>query len=241
MSQRFRLTVLLLALALVAAMVAGCGGGTPADKDQPAAGSKQAVSDNKDTGVPLADLFVKERVKKVDSMSFDSIFTDQANNQKTTAKMWIKGQQTKVQTTDPAGNTIINIMKPDVLYMVMPAEKTAMKYPLPKDKEAKDPVTITESEKWNPAYFKDGGRVVVDGKQCRLVEHQEQNWGEKYYIWEEYGFPVKVETFQDGKPLNVMEFKNLTVNSVADSEFELPAGVQVMDLPVGIQGSFSDG
>lgn len=51
-----------------------------------------------------------------------------------------------------------------------------------------------------------------------------------FYVWEEYGFPLKVEYYENGKPADAVEYKNVAVNNVPDSAFDLPAGVQTQEV-----------
>jgi len=90
-----------------------------------------------------------------------------------------------------------------------------------------DPLAYTRSPDWNPAKFKDAGQATVDGKKCRVLEALAEGKGVKFYVWEEYGFPLKVEYYENGKPADAMEYKNVAVNNVPDSVFDLPAGVQI--------------
>ncbi|NLB18936.1 MAG: hypothetical protein GX825_09475 [Syntrophomonadaceae bacterium] len=49
------------------------------------------------------------------------------------------------------------------------------------------------------------------------------------WIWKDYGLPLKVETIVEGESL-VIEYKNINIGEIDDSMFELPAGIEVMDL-----------
>jgi hypothetical protein len=92
-----------------------------------------------------------------------------------------------------------------------------------------DPLAYTESEDWEPGRYEDLGQETVDGKPCRVLQAEEAGVVTKLYVWEEWGFPIKVETIENGGITHTMEYRNLKLNSVADSEFDLPAGVQVME------------
>ena len=82
-------------------------------------------------------------------------------------------------------------------------------------------------EEYNPVIV---GSEVVDGKDCWVVEASAEGVSTKYWIWKEKGFPVKVEVdTAEGK--TTMEYKNIDFGNIPDSEFELPAGVQIMEMP----------
>jgi len=51
----------------------------------------------------------------------------------------------------------------------------------------------------------------------------------KMWVREDYGIPIRVEAdSQEGKA--VMEYKNLQIGPQPAEKFQLPAGVQVMDM-----------
>ena len=220
--------LLIVALLLIAVLTAaGCGGGVDGGKNQ------QSQSNDKATGSSLEGLFAKDKIMKVKSMSFESVFKDESDNTESFAKMWIKGRNIKAEMPNPEGGVMITLIKPDAMYAVDLENKTAMKIALQQDKsiEQNNPLYFTESDIWNPVNFRDEGEAMFDGKKCRVLAFREQNseW-EKYYVWEEYGLPLKIERYENGKLIHTSEFKNITVNKVPDSEFELPAGIEILEM-----------
>jgi len=50
------------------------------------------------------------------------------------------------------------------------------------------------------------------------------------WIWKEKGFPIRIEmTSIEGT--FIIEYKNIEFTDVPDSMFELPEGVQIVDIP----------
>ncbi|MDA8096172.1 MAG: hypothetical protein RDV00_00565 [Clostridia bacterium] len=72
------------------------------------------------------------------------------------------------------------------------------------------------------------GQDTVDGKKCSVYKTTDEGSKAKVWLWEEYGFPIRVESLADGQTV-VVEYKNIKVDDIPASMFELPAGVQVME------------
>ena len=53
------------------------------------------------------------------------------------------------------------------------------------------------------------------------------------WIWEEHGLPIKTITQTDEGDYTT-EIKNIEFGTVSEDEFELPAGVEKMDIPGGM-------
>jgi outer membrane lipoprotein-sorting protein len=69
----------------------------------------------------------------------------------------------------------------------------------------------------------------VDGKVCLVVEYSYGGAKIKSWIWKEHGFPVRTETTTaDGT--TIIEFKNIDFGNIPDSMFEIPAGVQIIEM-----------
>jgi outer membrane lipoprotein-sorting protein len=74
------------------------------------------------------------------------------------------------------------------------------------------------------------GTETIDGKLCLVVEYTVQGLSTKAWIWQEYGFPLKVVT-ETAQGTTMVEYKNIDFSGIPDSEFQLPPGVQIMDMP----------
>jgi len=51
------------------------------------------------------------------------------------------------------------------------------------------------------------------------------------WLWTRHGWPIRTETVT-AKGTSVVELKNIDFGNIPDSMFELPAGVQIMELPM---------
>jgi outer membrane lipoprotein-sorting protein len=142
-----------------------------------------------------------------------------------TQKIWIKKNKMRTEMTTN-GVTVITLIDQDanVMYTYMPAEKIAMKTTL----NNTAPVPATDKAQSVESYSpKIVGTEIADGKVCLVVEYTADGTVTRMWIWKDRGFPVKVEaTGAEGKTL--IEYKNYDFGDIADSMFELPAGVQII-------------
>jgi outer membrane lipoprotein-sorting protein len=80
---------------------------------------------------------------------------------------------------------------------------------------------------YNPTIL---GTETIDGKVCLVVEYTVVEAATKAWIWEEHGFPIRVEvTTTEGT--TTVEYKNIEFVDIPDSMFELPPGVQIIGQP----------
>lgn len=73
------------------------------------------------------------------------------------------------------------------------------------------------------------GTETIDGKVCLVVEYTIQDTSIKMWIWQEHGFPLRVVTVTD-QDTPTINYTNISFANIPDSEFELPAGVQIVDM-----------
>jgi len=125
------------------------------------------------------------------------------------------------------GQALVYLIDSDAktMYAYIPAQNMAMKMDFSRAPEA-----ATESldlEAYNPVAI---GTETLDGKVCLVVEYTVQEVKAKSWIWKEKGFPIRMETASPQGTM-VMEFKNIEFVDIPDSMFELPAGVQILQMP----------
>jgi outer membrane lipoprotein-sorting protein len=231
-----------MALAVVSLLVAGCGGGeeaTPAPTPTPeptatvvatvtptlAPTATPAPTGTQPSG-ELAGIIGKASV--IDSLKYDMIVTG-ASMPTTTTKVWLKQKAGKMKTeTSVQGRLAIAIIDRNegAMYNYMPAQNLAYKMDISQAPES--PVTGMENlEGYDPTII---GSEVVDGKDCLVVEATYEGVKTKSWIWKEHGFPVKVVTTTPQGEMTI-EYKNIDFGDIPDSEFELPAGVQIVEIP----------
>ncbi len=76
----------------------------------------------------------------------------------------------------------------------------------------------------------DCGTAMINGKSCMVVQYMVGVAPAKMWLWQDYGLPIRVEaTTTQG--MTLMEYKNIQFGDIADSVFELPEGVQIIQQP----------
>lgn len=179
----------------------------------------------------LTEIFAK--AKGVSSLKYDMVATAPGEAAITT-KMWQKGKKMRMEGTFDGQNMdyLVDADK-QTAYMYMPAENMAMKMGLSNAHETVGESPTEQSEsvmKYNPVTV---GAEVIDGKSCLVIEYITETYNVKTWVWTEYGLPIRTES-TTAKGTSVAELKNIEFGNIPDSMFELPAGVQMMELPFGL-------
>ena len=76
------------------------------------------------------------------------------------------------------------------------------------------------------------GSETIDGLACDIYHFTDSETGEPTtaWVWKEKMFPIKFET-ETTKGKTLVELSNIQLGAtIADEAFQLPAGVQVMDM-----------
>lgn len=84
------------------------------------------------------------------------------------------------------------------------------------------------------------GEETIEGKSCFVARCPPVDTG-TYWIWKQYGVPIKNETKSASGGTITIEHKNMEFDDVPDSIFELPAGIPVLEegeLPPGLLDSY---
>jgi outer membrane lipoprotein-sorting protein len=166
------------------------------------------------------------RTSGIESVKFDMVMTSPGIATMTT-KVWLKGQNMKSETT-MEGQIVINITNHETrtIYMYMPDQNMA--FVMTYDQAQESPIDETQAiSQYHPQIT---GTETIDGKVCLVVEYSVQGTSTKMWIWQEYGFPLKVVTETD-QGTTTIEYKNIEFTDIPDSEFQLPPGVEIMDFP----------
>jgi len=144
-----------------------------------------------------------------------------------TQKMWVKQNKMRTEMTQQGQTQVILVdIDAQTMYVYMPEQNIAMKVNF-----AQAPKSATEEAgailNYNPTVV---GTETIDGKVCLVVEYTVEGTATKAWIWQEYGFPIRVEvTTTAGK--TTVEYENIEFVDIPDSMFELPAGVQIIEQP----------
>ncbi len=130
------------------------------------------------------------------------------------------------------GQTSIILHNANGTYTVMPNEGMAMK--MPRLQPGQRPVQGADNyaQYLEQQHAERTGSETIDGRACDIYRFTDSESGAltTAWIWKEKMFPVRLETEgSDGKTL--IEISNIQLGAaVPDDSFQLPAGVQVMDM-----------
>lgn len=128
----------------------------------------------------------------------------------------------------------------DAFYTYYPNENTAIKMDMVEMDEEdlpNNPIDMTDNI---DSGCVNKGKEQINGKKCTLVEcAYEDEDGEvnsKMWIWDEYGIVIKgVYTDIDGETITTT-VDDISFDEIDDSIFELPEGVDLVDLMDGLGG-----
>jgi outer membrane lipoprotein-sorting protein len=222
-----KLISLLLVLVVVTGCVAlaACGGDGGAEVDnggaangasQPAGddGGGDSLTDVLGLGAGINSVYYETAVTAPDSSTF-------------TVRVWLKGNKARTETDAAMGEqSAISIVDFDagVQYLYMPDLNIA--YRMFYDQETNTALTQTQSI--TDYEYTELGTATVDGKVCLVVEYSYGGDTIKSWIWKEHGFPIRTET-TTAQGTMVVEFRNIDFSNIADSMFQIPQGVQIID------------
>lgn len=218
------LVVLFLLILAVSISLSGCGS-KEADLPEPAANGDSAPEETEEN---LADIIL--RGKQVQSMSYEYVLTMPGANME--GKVWLQGNKMKSEMI-LEGLTVITIFDGDdgAVYTYYPGENQAMKIQGEKSEQMADsPLDYTESVDVDIAVIAES--VTLDGVRCKVVTMpgEGDEGTTKMWIREDYGIPVRIETSLPEGGNMVMEYKNIKIEPLPAGTFQLPAGVEIMDL-----------
>jgi len=144
----------------------------------------------------------------------------------TTTKIWMKNYKMRTETNFE-GQTMITLLDMDAqtMYLYYPDQNMAMQMTYEQPESAIEEVqSITD---YNPTTI---GTETLDGKVCLVVEYSIEGTVAKMWIWQERGFPIRVEATTTEGTI-IIEYRNIEFTEVPDDIFELAEGVQIMEIP----------
>lgn len=176
----------------------------------------------------LPDILAK--ATGISSLKYDMVATS-PGQETVTMKMWWKGKMVRTEGTLEGKSMVylVDVSK-QLAYIYFPSENTAMKIGLGKAQESTGESPTGQSEsamEHNPVIV---GTEVLDGKSCLVIEYTTETQEVKMWVWTKYGLPIKTES-TTAEGTSVVELKNIEFGEISDSMFELPAGVQIMEMP----------
>ena len=163
------------------------------------------------------------------SVSYDQKVTQ--GTQVVNSKVIMKDEMFRVEAM-VEGQETVTLRTPKGTYTYLPKEGMAMK--VPELSPSQRPVEHADDYQ---QYLKERqaqriGAETVDGHPCDIYRFTEPSAGGTVtaWVWTEKQFPVKMEIDAPGGKV-LVELTNIQlVIPIADNVFELPAGVQIMDI-----------
>ena len=137
-----------------------------------------------------------------------------------------------------AGETSVTLLNRDGIYTYLPSTGMAMRLP----KNAESPRPVEHADNYS-AYLKERnaeriGSKTIDGHACDVYQFTDPaiHGTTKAWVWKEKAFPLQLEMDgSDGKTL--VQISNIQLGvPVPDTAFQLPPGVQVMDVGSSMMG-----
>lgn len=229
-----KILAMLLTTAMILTLISGCSKPAPAEPAAPAATEAPAAPSEPAEEVADKDSILKLMGKSSEKMksglSYEYVIT--AGDQVTSSKFSFKDDKARIEALDPSNPTLM-ITKGKELYIINPQEKTGFKMNTETSGDANPTGEIKPEENMDKDALKVIGKETVNGEPCYIVttKNAVDGYDMKMWLHEKYGIMMKMESqSEEGKLL--VEVKNLKVGDIPDSDFEIPAGIQMMEMPV---------
>ncbi len=221
----------LLCLLLVLTLISGCGGTEDSTPPASVPDTEPETTEEAPTasgGEDTAEIFAK--AQNIDGLYFEYEMT--TGTEKVQGKTWTKGKMMKNEVF-MEGQIFINIIDIDKgeAYTYIPDQNMAMKIKFDKQmaEEFQNPTEYTDN--LDPQSLKIVETTTFDGHACTVMVLTNNEGQEEMKMWvsDEYGIPLRVETTEGGSQ-TIIEYKNLKVGSITDDVFEIPQGVQIIEM-----------
>jgi hypothetical protein len=236
----FGCMALVLTLALLIPLV-GCGGGGTSNTATPTGTTTGATTtptktptatktptSTSSSGKTLADIYGVG--KSIGDVKYDQIVTVSGETQSTTKvymkDAWLEDKMKFRYEMTQEGMTVVILMDlaTKIGYNYLPDQNMAYKIDM-SDAELSDPTE--NSDQIIPVKV---GTETIDGKSCDVYQWTYQGTSSKEWIWKDKSLPIKTET-TSSYGTTTTECKNIVFGTLSNSLFELPSGVEIVQLP----------
>jgi hypothetical protein len=217
--------VLGIMVMLLIAVLVGCGGGGGGGDAQTTlpTGTTTPHTDKTPTNTDTGGSSLNQILGQ--STTYESVYYEMVSSVSgqgsMTMKYWMKGDKIRIEMVGMGTITLMD-MAAKTMYYYTPATNTAIKMVYDITQEPDKPGEIID---YHPNIV---GTEIFDGKECTVIEYSHGGVSAKAWIWNDTGFPVKMETTAAGVTTTVV-WKNFDFSNIPDSMFELPEGVEVME------------
>jgi len=229
---------------LVGLLLSGC---TAQDKEKEPASNDAAEQNyeaeaeqdlNQEDSSQISVASILDRASSISSSTYD-VVTKTADGKEQTVKVWWKGDKMRGETTiDMNGQSLSGVYildrEEEKSYAYMPQQNRAISMAYAKTKKELGDDPKSQSSEIKSKDFEVVAEEVWNDKDCVVVKYVSESGNEtRTWIWKEYGLPVRfVSTSSQGE--TVTEIRNIEFTNISDTKFELPEGVQVIDIPTGV-------
>lgn len=163
------------------------------------------------------------------TMKYDALISQSGPMDALTVTIWQKGGKLREEKHLP-GNIVTQIIDRDnlVTYTYGSSQTYAHKTALARS--SKSGTSFSGSDLANiPGYQPQIlGADIIDGKTCSIIQLGRTFLKEKIWVWQEKGVPLRVEVTRPQGP-QVIEFRDYDFSDIAESMFEMPAGLEIID------------
>ena len=157
-----------------------------------------------------------------------------------TSKIWVSGNKSRFESQSPYSNDIAIIIANDdegFTYIYTPAQNMATKMPFDSAEIIEDPdsdenIDFVENFK----ILSDDENITIEngdleGEPVKIIIGDYDGDTTKTWVSTKTGFPLKSEYYADGNLESATLFKGFNNDSIDPSMFELPDGVQIIEMP----------
>lgn len=219
-------------------MVLGCisliacgGGGEEGGGAPPPNGGTTPAEEEEEEEPPPSGETLSEILGQgtgITSMKYDMVVTAPGTPTTVTVQVWVERNKMRMEMTEE-GQTVISLIDYDTHtgYAYMPEQNIAYEVAFNPTIQS----AMEEAQSITDYDYDIIGTETIDGKVCLVVEYTEPTMQVtvKVWIWKEYGFPIR-EEMTTAEGTTITEFKNIDFADIPDSMFELPAGVQIIEM-----------
>ena len=153
------------------------------------------------------------------------------------AKVSMKDALFRMEMTVEGQESII-LRNAQGTFTVMPSEGMAMKTPMLRPGQGPVQGADNYAQYLQQRQAERTGSETIEGRACDIYRYADPDTGgtTTVWVWTEPMFPVRFETeAADGKTLT--ELSNIQLGAaIPDERFQLPAGIQVMDMGALMRG-----
>ncbi len=176
------------------------------------------------------------KVESIPSVKYDRVKTLSDGKEYMSKIVWEKGNKMRCQLVveGEASDTYILDSDEEVAYHYVPETNRAREVDFYLARSiAGEPITETVRtfiELYEEAAMPSTEIETINGKVCTVLGMSVPGGiaEKKMWIWQEYGLPIREELTTRRSGTSGTEMKNIELNPIPDSMFELPAGAEMM-------------